>query len=166
MGFAGGAFIARECAERYRTSSKFRPDKDGATFDFNGAAAMPAPTSALPATAEKLAVLTQRASCRQNLWHPQDGRPSERTVIMGWFGRAKAFDGKWYPVQITGDCYSQSDPLRVEWLGGEVSRDVEIEIEARSGHRSAAAKIVRGLKERGWWRARLRRCLRPEVKIA
>lgn len=72
--------------------------------------------------------------------------------------RAKAFDGKWYPVQITGDCYSPSEPLRVEWLGGEVSRDVEIEIEPRRpGCRSGAVKIVRGLKERGWQRARLRR---------
>lgn len=83
---------------------------------------------------------------------------------MSWQGRAKAFNGRWYPVQITGDCYSRTDPLRVEWLGGEVGRDVEIEIDAHRGSKCAAAKVVRALKDCGWRRARLRRRLSAEMR--
>jgi hypothetical protein len=35
---------------------------------------MPRPTSALPGTDEKLAILIERASQGQELWHPLDAR--------------------------------------------------------------------------------------------
>jgi hypothetical protein len=41
--------------------------------DFNGRAALPpTPTTAAPGTAEKVAILAQRAQHRQALWHPND----------------------------------------------------------------------------------------------
>jgi hypothetical protein len=41
--------------------------------DFLGKASLPtAPTGALPGTLEKVAILEQRASLRQALWHPLD----------------------------------------------------------------------------------------------
>jgi hypothetical protein len=46
-----------------------------------GGSALPAaPTQALPGTAEKLAVLEQRARLRQSLWHPLDATASEPSV--------------------------------------------------------------------------------------
>ena len=54
---------------RFPSTSKFaRRGVD----DFNGKAALPAPTTALPGTPEKVAVLEQRARLRQALWHPLD----------------------------------------------------------------------------------------------
>src|SRR5262245_62069592 len=41
---------------------------------FNGRAALPVPTTALPGTPEKVAVLEIRARLRQQLWHPDDAR--------------------------------------------------------------------------------------------
>jgi hypothetical protein len=40
--------------------------------DFNGRAALPEPTSALPGSAEKVAILEQRARLGLTLWHPLD----------------------------------------------------------------------------------------------
>jgi hypothetical protein len=42
--------------------------------DFNGKARLPEPTSALPGTPEKVAVLELRARLGQQLWHPLDAR--------------------------------------------------------------------------------------------
>ncbi|MBI1913401.1 MAG: hypothetical protein HYS12_01380 [Planctomycetes bacterium] len=44
--------------------------------DFNGRARMPEPTSALPGTPEKVAILEQRARLGLSLWHPLDARLS------------------------------------------------------------------------------------------
>src|SRR5437660_3587141 len=56
--------------ERFPSTSKFaRRGVD----DFNGNAVLaPAPTTALPGTPEKVAVLEERARLRQALWHPLD----------------------------------------------------------------------------------------------
>ncbi len=57
--------------EQYPITSKFARRGVG---DFYGPAPLPAmPTSALPGTQEKVAVLEERARMRQNLWHPADG---------------------------------------------------------------------------------------------
>lgn len=42
--------------------------------DFNGKAALPEPTHALPGTPEKVDVLMERARLGQQLWHPDDAR--------------------------------------------------------------------------------------------
>jgi hypothetical protein len=56
--------------EQYPSTSKYA--RRGLA-DFNGRVAVPAlPTGALPGTAEKVAVLEQRARLRQALWHPDD----------------------------------------------------------------------------------------------
>jgi len=55
--------------DRYPSTSKFA--RRGIS-DFNGRACLPEPTHALPGTAEKVAVLEQRARMRQSLWHPHD----------------------------------------------------------------------------------------------
>lgn len=50
-------------------------------LDFYGAGGLPAaPTSALPGSPEKVAVLEQRASRREALWHPNDA-PFDRESI-------------------------------------------------------------------------------------
>jgi hypothetical protein len=56
--------------DQYPSTSKFA--RRGVS-DFNGRVALPLlPTRALPGTAEKVAILEQRAQQRQALWHPQD----------------------------------------------------------------------------------------------
>jgi hypothetical protein len=55
---------------RYATVSKF--GRRG-VLDFYGSGELPAlPTRALPGSPEKIAVLEQRASRRETLWHPND----------------------------------------------------------------------------------------------
>src|SRR5881227_1057529 len=55
--------------------------------DFTGQAALAlVPTDALPGSAEKVAVLEERARARQMLWHPQDapfGCYISRTPLVG-----------------------------------------------------------------------------------
>jgi hypothetical protein len=46
----------------------------GAFRLFRGRPLPPFPTSALPGTPDKVAVLAERARLRQALWHPQDAR--------------------------------------------------------------------------------------------
>jgi hypothetical protein len=55
----------------YPSTSKFgRRGPD----DFCGEAPLPPlPTGAIPGSPEKVAILQQRASLRQSLWHPHDG---------------------------------------------------------------------------------------------
>jgi hypothetical protein len=56
--------------DRYPSTSKFA--RHGVS-DFNGKAALaPAPTTALPGTPEKVAILEERARQHQALWHPLD----------------------------------------------------------------------------------------------
>ena len=56
--------------EQYPSTSKFA---QRGIDDFNGPTSLPfAPTSALPGTPEKLAVLAERARLKQALWHPLD----------------------------------------------------------------------------------------------
>jgi len=59
--------------ELYPSTSKFA--RRGVK-DFNGRARLPEPTSALPGTPEKVAVLELRARLGQQLWHPLDARLS------------------------------------------------------------------------------------------
>jgi hypothetical protein len=61
--------------EQYPSTSKFaRRGLD----DFYGKTALPpAPTSAMPGTPEKIAILEERARLRQSLWHPMDA-PMDR----------------------------------------------------------------------------------------
>jgi hypothetical protein len=56
--------------DQYPSTSKFA--RRGVS-DFNGQVALPTgPTSALPGSPEKVAILQQRASRGEALWHPQD----------------------------------------------------------------------------------------------
>jgi hypothetical protein len=55
--------------EKYPSTSKFA--RRGVS-DFNGRAALPEPTSAPPGSAEKVAILEQRARLGLSLWHPLD----------------------------------------------------------------------------------------------
>ncbi len=56
--------------EQYPSTSKYA--RRG-ICDFNGKVNLPsAPTRALPGSAEKVAVLAERARLRQSLWHPED----------------------------------------------------------------------------------------------
>jgi hypothetical protein len=61
--------------ERFPSTSKFA--RHGVD-DFNGKAPLAAaPTTALPGTPEKVAVLEERARLRQALWHPLDALADE-----------------------------------------------------------------------------------------
>jgi hypothetical protein len=56
--------------ELYPSTSKFARRGVG---DYNGKSTLPAqPTSALPGSPEKVAILCERARLRQSLWHPLD----------------------------------------------------------------------------------------------
>jgi hypothetical protein len=56
--------------DRFPSQSKF--GRRGVA-DFCGCGAIPMePTAATPGTAEKVAILEQRARMHQQLWHPQD----------------------------------------------------------------------------------------------
>ena len=58
--------------DQYPSTSKYA--RRGVT-DFNGKTAQAAlPTSALPGTEEKVAVLAERARLGLSLWHPHDAR--------------------------------------------------------------------------------------------
>jgi hypothetical protein len=57
--------------EQFPSTSKFA--RRGVR-DFNGKTRMPEPTSALPGTLEKVAVLAERARLGLSLWHPLDAR--------------------------------------------------------------------------------------------
>jgi hypothetical protein len=59
-----------EIRRQYASLSKF--GRRG-VLDFCGLGQLPAaPTSALPGSIEKVAILQQRASRRESLWHPED----------------------------------------------------------------------------------------------
>lgn len=70
--------------EQYPSTSKFGRRGVG---NFCGQGAAPhLPTSALPGTPDKVAVLEDRASKRQELWHPQDAtadRPAPAVMKAG-----------------------------------------------------------------------------------
>jgi hypothetical protein len=71
----------------YPSTSKFARRGVG---NFSGAAPLPPfPTSALPGSPEKLAVLMERARLKQSLFHPDDARVEEGVVV----GGAKALAG-------------------------------------------------------------------------
>jgi hypothetical protein len=63
--------------DMYPSTSKFA--RRG-VLDFCGKARIPQPTTALPGTAEKVAVLEERARLGLCLWHPLDAR-LENTAV-------------------------------------------------------------------------------------
>lgn len=64
----------------YPSTSKFA--RRGVA-DFCGKARLPEPTRALPGSAEKVAVLEERARLGLALWHPLDARIEDGTVVFG-----------------------------------------------------------------------------------
>lgn len=70
-----------------------------------------------------------------------------------WKGRAKAFDGKWYPAVVAGRRYSRSDPIRVESACGLVSHDVPIELFRPYGcDKRDVEAMLSDLTIAGYWR--------------
>jgi hypothetical protein len=58
----------------YPSTSKFGRRGEG---NFCGNAPLPGfPTTALPGSPEKIAILAERAKRRQSLWHPDDATPA------------------------------------------------------------------------------------------
>jgi|SRR5438128_6752805 len=69
-GLCWTCYQALDIRRRYSPVSKF--GRRG-VLDFYGVGKLPAlPTTALPGSPEKVAVLEQRASRREALWHPND----------------------------------------------------------------------------------------------
>lgn len=72
--------------------------------------ALSTPTTALPGTPEKLAVLEQRAANGESLWHPED------PVISG----TRAVSTPWYSgsfrVRNTGNEMLEEEPWMESWL--------------------------------------------------
>jgi hypothetical protein len=66
---------------RFPSTSKFaRRGLD----DFNGKCALPVePTVALPGSAEKVAILEERARLRHVLWHPLDAPMDAESFVLG-----------------------------------------------------------------------------------
>jgi hypothetical protein len=63
--------------ELYPPTSKFAQHGHP---DFYGRGTVPAPTTALPGSPEKIAVLEERARLGQQLWHPLDARLDRRKL--------------------------------------------------------------------------------------
>ena len=69
-GLCWSCYYTPSVRRQYPSTSKFARQGYG---NFCGRGAPPhAPTAALPGSPEKLAVLSERASRRQELWHPLD----------------------------------------------------------------------------------------------
>lgn len=69
-GLCWNCYYTEGVRELYPITSKFARRGPG---NFHGTAPLPpCPTTALPGTPEKVAVLAERARLRQNLWHPDD----------------------------------------------------------------------------------------------
>jgi hypothetical protein len=67
--------------EKYPSTSKFA--RRGVS-DFNGASSLaPQPTSALPGTPEKVAILEERARLGLALWHPLDAPMDVESCQLG-----------------------------------------------------------------------------------
>jgi len=63
--------------EKFPSTSKFA--RRG-IVDFNGRTPLPEPTTALPGTTEKVAILEERARLGQSLWHPLDAQLDRRLL--------------------------------------------------------------------------------------
>ena len=72
-GLCWSCYYSPGVRDLYPSTSKFA--RRGVR-DFNGRARLPEPTTALPGTPEKVAVLETRARLGQQLWHPLDARLS------------------------------------------------------------------------------------------
>lgn len=69
-GLCWTCYYQPDVRERYGPVSKYGRRGLG---NFNGNTGLPAfPTTALPGSAEKIAILEQRARLRQSLFHPED----------------------------------------------------------------------------------------------
>lgn len=65
-----GCYVVPRIREKYPADARYYRHEDG---DFNGPARLPEyPTQALGGTAEKIAVLAQRAARHEQLFHPED----------------------------------------------------------------------------------------------
>lgn len=70
-GLCWSCFYRPGVRDAYPSTSKFARRGVG---NFCGAAPLPAsPTTAAPGSAEKIAILAERARLKQTLWHPEDG---------------------------------------------------------------------------------------------
>jgi hypothetical protein len=68
----------------YPSTSKFGRRGPG---NVNGNMPLPAfPTSAMPGSPEKVAILEERARLKQCLWHPNDADPTASTMVLAKAG--------------------------------------------------------------------------------
>jgi hypothetical protein len=71
LGLCWSCYYRPGVRELYPYTGKFAPK---GRADFNGRAALPYPTTALPGSLEKISVLEERARLGQQLWHPLDAK--------------------------------------------------------------------------------------------
>jgi hypothetical protein len=77
-GLCWSCYYTAGVRDQYPSTSKFA--RRGVT-DFNGRIHLPSgPTSAMPGTREKVAILEQRAARGEALWHPADA-PMDRSTM-------------------------------------------------------------------------------------
>ena len=79
-GLCWSCYYSPGVRDLYPSTSKFA--RRG-VVDFCGNARMPEPTRALPGSPEKVAILEERASKGQALWHPLDARFEDGVVKCG-----------------------------------------------------------------------------------
>jgi hypothetical protein len=78
-GLCWSCYYSPGVREKYPSTSKFARRGVG---NFSGAApAPPCPTAALPGSAEKVAVLEERARMKLSLWHPDDAGVSNGVAV-------------------------------------------------------------------------------------
>jgi len=77
-GLCWSCYYSPGVRELYPSTSKFA--RRGVS-DFCGKARLPEPTTALPGTPEKVAVLEERARLGLALWHPLDARLENAAIL-------------------------------------------------------------------------------------
>lgn len=79
-GLCWSCYYSPGVREQYPSTSKFARRGVG---NFNGRSTLPPiPTDALPGSAEKLAILEERARLGVSLWHPADARLETAQLAM------------------------------------------------------------------------------------
>lgn len=101
-GLCEKCYYTPEIRQRYPSTHKNAPVQHGSLPPPR--LTKPEPTTAIPGTPEKVAVMAARAEAHQELWHPQDAVLDEpvRDLDPNWLLKRLLFARTPEPVMLTG----------------------------------------------------------------